>query len=270
MPTQAFAFHAHLHSGHLLEEELRSRLTGLGISPRQARVLDAMDRMGPVSQIELARAFHLTAASMSTMTSRLITAGLIEKARNPDATRGNLLTLSAGGRDALTAVYAAWADMDRLVQGLLGQDKARRLAALTRELRDALGGQPPGPPGDVTTGQAPVNCSARCTQVPRMQGVGGIGRHIFHLRRPELQRPLDVGRGQATGAGGVQIVLVRRDQHHLCRVHIECLCHAQVGRRIGLVGAKHLGRENAVPRQAGPLGHVGEQAQCCRWRGCTA
>ena len=145
MSKQGFAFHAHLHSGHLLEEALRSRLSGMGISPRQARVLDAMDRMGPVSQIELARAFHLTAASMSTMTSRLTAAGLIEKARNTDTTRSHLLTLSAHGRETLTAVYAVWAEMDRLLETLLGEAKARRLAELTRELRDALGGRPPGP-----------------------------------------------------------------------------------------------------------------------------
>jgi DNA-binding MarR family transcriptional regulator len=148
MPKQGFAFHAHLHSGHLVEEQLRSRLTGLGISPRQARVLDAMDRMGPVSQAELARAFNLTAASMSTMSSRLIEADLIVKARVPGAARGNALILSARGQEALSKVYEAWADMDRLMETLLGQPKAHQLAALTRELRDALGGQPPGPPVD--------------------------------------------------------------------------------------------------------------------------
>ncbi len=146
MSKQDFAFHAHLHSGHLLEEHLRARLTGLGISPRQARVLDAMDRMGPVSQVALAQTFHLTAASMSTMTSRLIKAGLIEKARDPESARGNLLTLSTRGREALASVYGAWADMDRLIEALLGQRKAHSLAALSRELREALGGRPPGPP----------------------------------------------------------------------------------------------------------------------------
>jgi DNA-binding MarR family transcriptional regulator len=148
MPKQGFAFHAHLHSGHLLEEHLRTSLTGLGISPRQARVLDAMERMGPVSQVALAQTFHLTAASMSTMTTRLIKAGLIEKARDPESARGILLTLSARGRKALAAVYDAWTEMDRLIESLLGQPKAHSLATLTRELRDALGGMPPGPPVD--------------------------------------------------------------------------------------------------------------------------
>ena len=70
---------------------------------------------------------------------------LIEKARNTDTTRSHLLTLCAHGRETLTAVYAVWAEMDRLLETLLGEAKARRLAELTRELRDALGGRPPGP-----------------------------------------------------------------------------------------------------------------------------
>ena len=148
MPTQAFAFHAHLHSGHLLEEILRTHLTGLGIGPRQARVLDAMDRMGPVSQVDLARAFHLTAASMSTMTGRLSKAGLIVKSRDPESTRSNLLTLSERGRHTLSAVYENWNEMDRLMERLLGPEKALLLAELNRELRDALGGRQPGPPID--------------------------------------------------------------------------------------------------------------------------
>lgn len=159
MPKQGFAFHAHLHSGHLLEEQLRARLTGLGISPRQARVLDAMDRMGPVSQVNLAKAFSLSAASMSTMTSRLIKAGLIERTKGPDSLRSHVLKLSEAGHEALATVYDAWADMDRLMLALLGKTKALQLAELTRELRDALGGHPPGPPRPdrLSHGQVPIS-----------------------------------------------------------------------------------------------------------------
>lgn len=37
------------------------------VTHRQARILDALDRMGDASQARLAREFNLTAASMSTM-----------------------------------------------------------------------------------------------------------------------------------------------------------------------------------------------------------
>ncbi len=93
----------------------------------------------------VARTFHTAAASMSTMSGRLIAAALIEKARNPDSARSHLLKLSARGHDALTTVYAAWTDMDRLVEELLSEARARHLAEPTRELRFALGGRPPGP-----------------------------------------------------------------------------------------------------------------------------
>jgi DNA-binding MarR family transcriptional regulator len=82
------------------------------------------------------------------MTTRLIKAVLIEEARDPDSARGNLLTLSARGRETLASVYDLWTDMDRMIEDLLGQAKAHSLAALTREPRDALGSLPPGPPVD--------------------------------------------------------------------------------------------------------------------------
>jgi len=37
------------------------------VTHRQARILDALDRMGDASQARLAREFNLTSASMSTM-----------------------------------------------------------------------------------------------------------------------------------------------------------------------------------------------------------
>ncbi|WP_372966585.1 MarR family transcriptional regulator [Marinobacter sp.] len=57
---------------------MRTRLAPLGIHPRQDRILSLLGMMEQASQIKLARKFGLTAASMSTMTSRLLATGLIE------------------------------------------------------------------------------------------------------------------------------------------------------------------------------------------------
>ncbi|ASJ73615.1 hypothetical protein IMCC3135_17680 [Granulosicoccus antarcticus IMCC3135] len=43
--------HLHLHFAHLLEERLRVRLAPLGIHPRQARVLDLLEKLGQASQV---------------------------------------------------------------------------------------------------------------------------------------------------------------------------------------------------------------------------
>lgn len=141
-----FRFHLLLHSAHLLEERLRTRLAQHGVKPRQARVLDALGRMGEASQIKLAREFAVTAASMSTMTSRLVAAGLIQKRPDPEQHRSNLLTLSKRGRGLLNLIYREWREVDREVEAAIGHRQAQRLGALTFDLRNALGGRTPGKP----------------------------------------------------------------------------------------------------------------------------
>ena len=133
-----------LHCGHLVEERLRRRLAPLGVLPRQARVLHALDRMGPSSQKRLAEEFDVTAASMSGMTSRLIAAGLIVRARDGASRRGDALRLSPSGRRVLEQVHDAWAETDRLLEEALGPEGTETLARLARDLRDALGGRVPG------------------------------------------------------------------------------------------------------------------------------
>lgn len=135
-----------LHFAHLLEERLRVRLTPLGIQPRQARVLDALGRMGQASQVELAREFAITAASMSTMTSRLLKAGLIERHVDEQELRSNVLKLSTHGQRLLKQIYREWQAIDQEISGVIGAENAAILATLTFELRNAFGGSTPGPP----------------------------------------------------------------------------------------------------------------------------
>ena len=144
MSSQSYKFHLLLHSAHLLEERLRSRLAPLGIQPRQARALDALGRMGQASQVELAREFALSAASMSTMTSRLLTAGLIEKYVDERELRSNVLKLSKHGKSLLKKIYREWREIDREIGIILGVENADQLGSLTYELRNALGGSTPG------------------------------------------------------------------------------------------------------------------------------
>lgn len=144
MPSRTYKFHSLLHCAHLLEERLRARLIPLGIQPRQARVLDALGRMGKASQVELAREFGLTAASMSTMTARLLTAGWIEKHVDERELRSNVLTLSRHGNGLLKKIRREWREIDQELCEVMGAENATRLAALAYELRNAFGGSTPG------------------------------------------------------------------------------------------------------------------------------
>ncbi len=144
MATNQLYMHFLLHAADLVEERLRRRLADLGMPPRQARVLDALDRMGAASQVDLARAFDITPASMSTMTARLIAAGFIARETDPEEARSNVLQLTAHGRSLLSEIHAAWHDVDRIIEETVGSENAAALAALTRALRDGLGGRTPG------------------------------------------------------------------------------------------------------------------------------
>ncbi len=159
MLSQEYRIHFLLHSAHLLEERLRERLGPIGLHPRQARVLDALGRMGQASQIGLANEFGLTAASMSTMTARLLKAGLIEKCADEGELRSNILTLTSHGEDLLKAVYREWRAVDREIREAIGSENARRLGSLALQLRNALGGKTPG--SETAKAKASATTSAR-------------------------------------------------------------------------------------------------------------
>ena len=144
MQTNSFNLHFLLHSAHLIEEQLRLKLTKIEVSQSQARVIDALSRLGAVSQVTLAREFSITPASMSTMTKRLIEAGYITRKVDPDQARRNIVALTPQGQDLVTKVHAAWREIDIVITDAMGTQDASDLFTLTRRLRDRLGGKAPG------------------------------------------------------------------------------------------------------------------------------
>ncbi|MDQ2095000.1 MarR family winged helix-turn-helix transcriptional regulator [Rhodalgimonas zhirmunskyi] len=144
MSPRGPSFHLLLHSADLIEAEVQRKLKPLGLSPRQARVIDGMHRMGPASQARLAREFRVTEASMSTMTARLIKAGYIVRQDDPEDRRGHLLTLTETGRGLLAEIEAAWAEVDRIAEAAIGVEEFEALSKKAKRLRDALGGESPG------------------------------------------------------------------------------------------------------------------------------
>ncbi|WGW04115.1 MarR family winged helix-turn-helix transcriptional regulator [Tropicibacter oceani] len=143
MQADQHRFHGLLHSAELVEAELRRRLSPLGLQPRQARVIEAMARIGPVSQAVLASEFQITSASMSTMTDRLLAAGYISRGPDPASRRQNVLELTDKGRAQLAGIEAAWDAVDDMLAAALGQN-ANTFFDLARQVRDGLGGTVPG------------------------------------------------------------------------------------------------------------------------------
>lgn len=143
MQIKPHDFHGLLHSADLVETALRRKLAPLGIQPRQARVVEALARMAPVSQADLASAFRITPASMSTMTDRLLAAGYITRRVDPASRRQNVLELTDKGRSLLASIDEVWSSVDDTIRAVLG-DEAAAFFHLARRLRDGLGGTIPG------------------------------------------------------------------------------------------------------------------------------
>ena len=118
----------------------------LGIRHKQARVVDALARMEPTTQVALAREFNVTPASMSTMTARLIDAGFVSRKPDPNENRSNILRLTDKGRGLLEDINWVWDEMGALIEEQLGPEDAQTFGRLARKLRDQLGGHVPGTP----------------------------------------------------------------------------------------------------------------------------
>ena len=142
MQVDQHNFHGLLHSAHLIERELRQKLAPLGIQLRQALVLDALGRMGAMSQSEIAAQFGITSASMSTMTDRLLAAGYITRNADPASRRRHILDLTDKGRALLVGISEVWTTIDETAKTILGKD-AGLYFKLARRLRDGLGGTVP-------------------------------------------------------------------------------------------------------------------------------
>ncbi len=140
---QPHKFHYLLHSADLVHDYLRVQLLPLEVSPHQARVVKALSRMGPVSQIDLAREFDITAASMSTMTARLITLDLIQVEKDPSNAKRNVISLTKKGQTISPKISRAWANVDAFIEDKIGAKNREKLAELTLSLRDSLGGRSP-------------------------------------------------------------------------------------------------------------------------------
>ena len=130
--------------GHLVEALLRERLAQVGLPPRQARVLSALERIGECNQKTLAKEFDITPASMSSMCDRLFAAGWIQKIIDPGEKRAFIIRLTPEGESKVRETHEAWDDIDAYIIKTMGKEAATSLANLAGTLRNQLGGHIPG------------------------------------------------------------------------------------------------------------------------------
>ncbi|WP_344022795.1 MarR family transcriptional regulator [Streptomyces luteireticuli] len=87
-----------------LTRRLREASEGADVTMSQAAVLSRLDRRGPATTVELARAERVRPQSMGATLAALEDAGLVERSPHPTDRRQTLMSLTAEGRRQLTEV----------------------------------------------------------------------------------------------------------------------------------------------------------------------
>ena len=86
-----------------------------------------------------------------------------------------------------------------------------------------------------------------------------VGLEVGLLARAVLLGPDDEAGRQAAFLRRRQVAVVGGAQHHLVRLEIHAVDHAEIGFGVGLVVVEGLAREAVVPRDAAVLGHVDQE-----------
>jgi DNA-binding MarR family transcriptional regulator len=121
-----------------LRESSRAAERHVGLSGAQTFVLRTLAERASLSLNDLAAATHTHQSSVSAVVTRLVTDGLIRRARSPEDARRLELSLTARGRDA--ASKAPDAAQHRLIAATnrLPPKRRRDLAATLRELAESV------------------------------------------------------------------------------------------------------------------------------------
>jgi|SRR5579871_611777 len=97
------------------------------------------DKVDGLRPFELEERLLLAQYNLSRVLDRLVTAGLVERRPHPEDRRGQIVRITAAGRDLVRRMWPAYrAAIARHVGARLGEDEARDLAGLLDRLTAAV------------------------------------------------------------------------------------------------------------------------------------
>lgn len=116
-----------------------------GLTLRQFAVLAAAAESPGLSQTELVRATGVDRSTLAEMVTRMVTRGLLERTRSATDARANAVSVSAEGREALTAAIPQVAAVDAAVMELLPRNRRDGFVELLTRvaLSEAAGARAP-------------------------------------------------------------------------------------------------------------------------------
>jgi len=139
--------------GYLLKHA-QLRLAGLtasamapfGITGRLLAVLIAVDSQAPLSQQEVAHRLGVDRTTMVLLIDELEDKRLVQRRRDPDDRRKNVVVLTDAGRTTLREASSASAEAERLFLGPLSGDEAAQLRQALRAIAFPVPAEPVSQP----------------------------------------------------------------------------------------------------------------------------
>ena len=122
------------HAQQRLAEFTAPALAPFGISGRELAVLMTIDDLVPLSQQDVADRLGVDRTTMVLLIDELENKGLVQRRRDPDDRRKNVVVLTDAGRTTLRDASRASAEAERLFLGPLSGDEAARLRQALRAI----------------------------------------------------------------------------------------------------------------------------------------
>lgn len=118
--------------GALATDRFAAQVEALGLKPKHAGLLAALDTGAAASQQDLARRLGVAPSLIVALADQLQELGALERVRDPEDRRRQVLSLTAEGRRLLSDCVAAAQSLDEELTSELSDTQR---AALTRGLR---------------------------------------------------------------------------------------------------------------------------------------
>jgi DNA-binding MarR family transcriptional regulator len=110
--------------GALLTDRFTARVGEFGLKPKHAALLNVLSLNGSASQMEIAKMLRVAPSLVVTLADHLESIGAIDRLRDPDDRRRQILTLTGRGTTLLMKCLDAACDIDdETTAGLTAADR---------------------------------------------------------------------------------------------------------------------------------------------------
>jgi DNA-binding MarR family transcriptional regulator len=128
----------YLSVAYVVRKAVDDQMIASGLSLSRAKVLQVLERDGPLRQASLAKSLRLAPRSVTQSIEGLERSGLVQRHPDPDDQRCKLVLLTPKGRATLSTGLEAGQGVLRSIFGALGPDRQANLDLLLNDIEAAV------------------------------------------------------------------------------------------------------------------------------------